>query len=327
MNTRLDARTYSFHGLGLHVSADPLIARAVHARFAQLPQIRTAASDLCFQFICVQETEKQHLDRPTEAARPIYESAAGDVLFADDTDVLSITCPDTARVICAPSDGRTRVSILHSQAERHQWLISHPLLTLPLIETLKRRGLYSVHAAGLAANGNGLILAGTSGAGKSTLTLALLRGGFDFLGDDMLFLKRKGDGLRLLAFPDEIDITDETASFFPELSDLRETPKDQGWPKHQISPTTHFAAKTVWACHPAAVVFPRVAGTGRSVLAPIDRDEALMELAPNVLLTTTAESQAHLNALAELVETSRCYRLETGRDLENIPALLGGLIR
>jgi len=303
------------------------VAEAVHARFAQLARIRQTPADLIFQLVCVPDTEQRRFAQPEETARPIYESTMGEVLYADDTDMLYITCPDAGRAMCAPASGHTHVSILQSQAGRRQWLISHPMLTLPLIETLKRHGLYSVHAAGLASNGKGLILAGTTGAGKSTLTLALLRGGFDFLGDDMLFLKRNEDGLRMLAFPDEIDITDETAAFFPELGNLREMPKSQGWPKHQVPATRHFDVKTVWACRPAAIVFPRVAGTAQSVLTPIDSDEALMELAPNVLLTTTTESQAHLDALAELVETCQCYRLETGLDLTNLPTILGSLLR
>ena len=46
------------------------------------------------------------------------------------------------------------------------------------------------------------------------------------------------------------------------------------------------------------LVFPRVANTVKSVLLPMDRGEALLELAPNVLLTEARSSQAHLDALA-----------------------------
>ena len=56
------------------------------------------------------------------------------------------------------------------------------------------------------------------------------------------------------------------------------------------------------------------------------RGEALLELAPNVLLTEPRSSQAHLDALAALVEASACYRLATGRDLDGAVRLLEGIV-
>ena len=49
----------------------------------------------------------------------------------------------------------------------------------------------------------------------------LVRAGFAFMGDDTLFLTAPNSGkLRVLAFPDEADVTEQTASFFPELQKL-----------------------------------------------------------------------------------------------------------
>jgi len=75
------------------------------------------------------------------------------------------------------------------------------------------------------------------------------------------------------------------------------------------------------------LVFPRVAGAPESELTPLSPGEALLELAPNVLLTEARSSQGHLDALAELVERSACYRLATGTDLEAAVELLGGLLQ
>jgi hypothetical protein len=44
------------------------------------------------------------------------------------------------------------------------------------------------------------------------------------------------------------------------------------------------------------------------------------------LLTDAGSSQAHLDALAELVKASRCYRLETGMDLDRLTELLPSLV-
>ena len=61
-------------------------------------------------------------------------------------------------------------------------------------------------------------------------------------------------------------------------------------------------------------------------VAPMET-EALLELAPNVLLTAPARGGAHLAALGRLVHGCTCHRLATGRDLEALPALLLDLLR
>ena len=78
-----------------------------------------------------------------------------------------------------------------------------------------------MHAAGFSKDGKVILIPGTSGAGKSTLAITLLRGGFGYLSDDMVFLQRRSDGLGVLSFPEDVDVSDQTINFFPELEFLR----------------------------------------------------------------------------------------------------------
>jgi hypothetical protein len=201
-------------------------------------------------------------------------------------------------------------------------MASHPMLTLPLIDHLKRHGRFSLHAGCLSRAGEGLLLAGTSGAGKSTLTLALLRAGFDFLGDDLVFLTTGPDGVRALAFPDEIDVTDETIRFFPEMAYLLATPRATGWPKRQVRPENLYGSTVVCECRPRVLVFPRITGQSTSAITPLERGLAFMEIIPNILLTDPDSSQAHFDSLSALVEQCECYRLEAGTDLDEAVDLL-----
>lgn len=296
--------SYSFHGLNLRVSAPDEVLRAFHARFAALPQNGDGPPDLLF------EVGSQAIERP-EGARTVYEPPLGEVVYHDGRDLLYLE-HGRLRALCEPAAGRVRFSVTSADL----WVLSHPLLSVTMMELLKRRGLFGVHAAGASLDGRALVLAGTSGAGKSTLSVALSRAGFGFLGDDTLFLR----GGRVLAFPDEIDLTEESLSFFP---DLRLAPAPAGWRKRQLRAD---AARIVWESEPAVLVFPRVSGRPWSELRPIDAGEALLELAPNVLLTEPASSQAHLDALAGLARASRCWRLETGTDLDEAVGLLRELM-
>lgn len=298
---------YLFHGLSLGVSAPGEVLRAFHARFSLLPRDGSLSPDLLF------EVGARGPERP-EGARTVYEPPQGEVVYDDGRDILYLR-QGSVSALCEPAAGRVRLS--SPAGGEDLWILSHPLLSVPMMELLKRRGLFGIHAAGASLGGRALVLAGTSGSGKSTLSVALDLAGFGFLGDDTLFL----DGKRVLAFPDEIDLTEDSLSlFFP---DLRFAPAPDGWRKRQLRADP---ARVVWESEPAELVFPRVSGRPRSELRPIDAGEALLELAPNVLLTEPASSQAHLDALAALARASRCWRLDTGTDLDEAVGLLRELM-
>ena len=322
----MTGRAYLLHGVRLGVLATGEGERAaagVHARLAGLPPDGGPPFDLTFEM----EVSGSHRFERPEAARPVYDPPLGEVVYDDAADRLFIGYGPRLRVLCEPGSGRARASAAGME-EEDLWSLSHPLFTLPLVELLKRRGLYGLHAGGVCKGGKALLLPGTSGAGKSTLTLALARAGFGLLGDDTLFLARRpgGEGPRVLAFPDEFDLTEQTVSLFPDLAPDLGGPRPAGWRKRQLRVERVYGTPVVWECAPAVLVFPRVAGARHSELEPMSPGEALLELAPNVLLTEPRSSQAHLDALAELVAASDCYRLATGTDLEEAVRVVGDLL-
>lgn len=317
---------YEVHGIRLAVTVDrPALAAALEARLRHLAAGDEREPDLILQFFCVPDDAPHWIERPAGRLRQISRPKTGEIVYCDESDQIYLDYADRVRLLCEPGRGRTSASIRDAEANSH-WFLSHPLFTLPLIESLKRRGRFSVHAAGLCLGDHCLLLPGDSGSGKSTLTVALVRAGFGFLSDDTVFLAHRPEGLRVLAFPDEIDVTDQTAGFFPELAHLPALPGVDGWTKRQVWPERVWGAEIVRESAPAAVVFPRIADSDRSTITPLDPAAALCELASNVCLTEARSSQAHLDILAELVREHGCYRLETGRDLERVPDLLRELL-
>ena len=239
--------------------------------------------------------------------------------------ILYLEVPGRGRALCDVNSRRVHVSYPESEAS-DPWLLAHLFFTVPLAELLKRRGLYMVHAAGLAVAGKGLLVAGQSGAGKTTLALALLRAGFDFLADDTVFLSLGKNGLRILAFPDEVDVTAQTLGFFPELRRLTQASKPSGRLKQPIRATSLYQVRPCWECEPEAIIFPQPGKSSRGLLAPMSKPEALVQLVCNVLRTEPSSSQAHLDALAGLVRNCRCYRLQTGLDFDRLPELLRSVL-
>jgi len=261
------------------------------------------------------------IQTPAGNWRPFYELQRGTILYEDISDKVYMDYDHCVSVHCDPMAGYTRWLVLHPDDGRCLGG-THLLFTIVFLELLKRRSRYSLHAAGLYLNGKSLLIAGPSGFGKTTLAIALVRAGFDFLGDDTVLLMHHEEGVRICALPEQLAITQNTTSFFPELAYLLAQPRAKGRPKREIDINDVFGTRIVWNCNPNVVVFPRIANTSKSMLSRISPAEALAELLPNVLLTEAVSSQAHLNILGRLARENRCYRLDTGKDFDEIPKLL-----
>ena len=308
---------FDVHGVRVVVDVPDSAARtAIDARLARLRAPEPGDADIRFEI-----RTGRPVERPPGAGRPVYPWDVGEASWFDDAGLLFISAGDHTRLLAAPATGRVEITtndVLLADA----WLLARPLLTLPLVELLKWRGLYSLHAAGVAAGGRALLLAGASGSGKSTLSLALARAGLEFMADDMVFLEAGG---RVHPFPEQLDVSPEAAAWFEELRGLGDVPAD-GWPKHRVHVDEALGARLGAAAAPAALVFPAIAGGERSRLEPLSAAEALVELAPNVLLTDPAMAQRHLDVLGELARTTPVYRLFAGTDLGRAVAELRALV-
>jgi hypothetical protein len=322
--------TCSVHGVGLSVTAGPEVLAALQARLEAFPLTGGEGPRLDFEFLPADDPRSRHVARPAGHGRRVLDLTTGSVDYFPASQMLFVELGARGRALC---DVRARrvLAAYPATDENGVWVAAHPLFTIPLAELLKREGRFMVHAAGLARDGRGLLVPGASGAGKTTLTLALLRSGFGFLADDTVFLTQRPRGatprLAALAFPDEVDLTEQTAAFFPELVAQPDRPSPAKRPKRAVSALRVYGVTPVWECPPVALVFPQIAPVSRSVLTPISPDEALLQLLCNVVRTDTDASQAHLNALGVLVQQCACLRLQTGRDFAALPDLLAGVLQ
>jgi hypothetical protein len=285
------------------------------ARLRLLPRAGgTASIDIEIESL---DEPARALPRPTGRRRSLFESAYRFDYFPDD-DVIYLS-EDGVVARCDASAGRARIAVRPGDP-RARFLATHLMLTLPLVELMKRRDHFAVHAAGVAMGSRVAMLAGPGGSGKSTLALTCVRAGFAFLGDDVLFLSVDGGRQRIAAFPDELDIADSALGFFPDLQrDLATVPPPAGRPKRPLHPERHGPLEIAWDAEPAALVFPAVGA--RTEIEPLSAEAALVALVPNVIRTETAASQRHLDALGLLARRCPAYRLNV-RDPRDVPPLL-----
>jgi hypothetical protein len=314
---------YDFHGVPLLIqSEDPRIPKFLSSRLRYFSTREADPRGVRFEY---RNGGPGHANPPAHA-RSVYDAPVGTVLYDDASDRLFIDYEDTIGSVADLRAGLV-TTVLRNASVEACWLASHPFFTLTLLEQMKRQRLFGVHAALLARNGRAVIIPGTSGAGKSTLTLCLLRAGFEFGGDDLCFITPDDDVMRVFSFPDEIDVAEKTVEFFPELGFLRGTQRRPGAAKWPLLPEQVYPIRFVNECAPSVLVFPHIADSEESRLEPIRSADALLELVPNVLLTDADASQAHLDALGQLIRLSQCWRLSTGRDFDRIPGMLNRLLQ
>ena len=209
----------------------------------------------------------------------------------------------------------------------HPDILSNFIFLIGLSELLRSRDLYLIHAAALARNGKGLLIPGFTGSGKTTLSIALLREGFRFLGDDRTFIKKETDGLKLLAFPDELDVTKETISSFPEMKELPQDAFKLGPRKKKFWVERVYPDSIVNISVPKILLFPKIVQKEESQLQPLSKAEAVGRLLPHSLLVfdrTIAEKHFHL--LCHLVEKADCYQLDFGKDFLHVHKLIKKII-
>jgi hypothetical protein len=262
---------------------------------------------------------------PPGGLRTVYDAPGGPIGYSDASDQIFVDYGGRVRLLCTPARGLIEMAFTGA-APDDPVLAAYPLLTLALVETMKRFGRFPLHAAGLSLHGRGVLVPGASGAGKSTTTVALVRAGFSFLSDDTVFLTGSEEGIWVAGFPDEIDVTDTTVAMVPELAYLAGAPIRPGREKHSFRVEDVFGVTPLAGCRPEFLVAPEVVGGARSELEELAPSDALVALLPNVLLTEPAASQAHLDMLARLVRSVRCLRLRVGSDLDAAAACVTDLV-
>jgi hypothetical protein len=316
---------YLLAGLVVEVdAAEPFVAQLVESRLRPRRTGSTRPADVAVE-IRGPTDDRRWPAPPDGAGRPIYDTPATPIEYFESTDQLFVDLDGHARLLCTPGEGLIQLAITGSEPG-DPVLASHALLSIGLVETLKRFGRFPLHAAGLSRRGQGILVPGTSGAGKSTTSVALVRAGFDFLADDTVFLTSSADGIWVEGFPDEIDVTANTVGMVPELAHLASAPLRPGRDKHSFRVEEVFGVTPLDRCRPAFLITPQVVGGTGSEVVPLAPSEALVGLLPNVLLTEPVATQAHLDMLAELVREVRCLTVRVGSDLDAVGRCIADLV-
>jgi len=216
------------------------------------------------------------------------------------------------------------------------WVSSHNQLSLydrgkplhfPLLLWHSEKGAEVIHAALIARNGQGVILAGKGGVGKTTVALACVEAGFDYLGDDYISLEAsQGGSFRGHSLYSATWLMADQLVRFPRLIPHAIYPQRPDQEKTLVL-LSQVLPRRLSSCAPIrALVLPRVTGNPSAQIRPASRAEALFALAPSSILLRPSSGALTLDKLARLAEQVPCHWLELGQDLNEIPPRVEELI-
>jgi HprK-related kinase A len=175
----------------------------------------------------------------------------------------------------------------------------------------------TVHSAVVERNGRALLLPAPPGSGKSTLCAALVARGWRLLSDELAVIDL--DRRVIVPLPRPISLKnrsiDVIRAFWPEArigAVIRDTGK--GDVAHVQPPTRDVGQSAVMAT-PGWIVIPRYVEGERYRLTEIGKGAAMMRLVDNAFNYST-HGRRGFDALADVVERSRCFEFAYGGDLQ-----------
>jgi hypothetical protein len=190
---------------------------------------------------------------------------------------------------------------------------------IALAAALRARAVFHLHAACLVLPGERTVLVpALAGAGKSTLAAALVATGAGYLGDDTVFVVRRGHEVRLLALPREFHLAPRSARAVG-LEEALDAGHETLAGKRRLDAEAAFPGRFRWeAAAPSLILLPRITGEPITRLEPAGPADALGLLLESSALVATRGlpgGQGHLPLLGELADGARVLRAELGLDL------------
>jgi hypothetical protein len=200
---------------------------------------------------------------------------------------------------------------------------SLPLLTI-LDWWLAERDLHCIHAAAVGLESAGVLLAGRGGSGKSTTALACLRSPLRYVADDYCLLSVAG-APRALALYSSGKLAPSQLARMSFLTPPG-APSRRCDDKEVVFLERAFGAKLLPGFPVRAVLAPRITGRAGTSVTALPPGEAMRALAPSSLFQLGGARQRRLHAIAALVRTVPCYRLDLGTDLDAVPGVILDLL-
>ena len=167
------------------------------------------------------------------------------------------------------------------------------------------------HASAVEHGGRAILFPASMGSGKTTLVAGLLLRGLRYVTDEMVAIDPATS--TVWPYPKPLGIDPGSWGILQSLRPVVDPSLvpflEEGW---HVPPGAIGRDVVAPACEPGFVITPRYERGASTELVEIRRSEAMVVLAENAFNITTFGTQASMEAMARVVQGSRCYRLTVG---------------
>lgn len=197
--------------------------------------------------------------------------------------------------------------------------VPYHMVATPLVPILSwflgERGLPVIHAAAVATERGGVLLAGRSGTGKSTAALACLRDGLGFLGDDLCLVEAGSPPIVHSLFCSAKLVVSDAARF-PALSPARVRPPSSGWEKAVYLFDRERRTAVVRRAPLLGVAIPV---RGAAAVAPaLTARQGFLAMAPNTVFQLPGAARAACAGVKEVVSRLPVHPVGVGTSIDDI---------
>jgi len=296
-----------------------------------VPSISPNAQEPAIQFrVSLVET----LLSPSISSQLIYSDQAGKAgedhnllsVFEDGTqlhiyfgDYATVTMPWAEKAVDEGASITVQLTVHALQPRRLEDIVFGSLAPL-----LRRRGVYLIHAFAAAKGNKAILLAGESGSGKSTTGLCLVRQGWAYLANDVVFLKEHEGIVEAWPTPGGISLDPTTVELLPHLA--HQFTGDRLRAGKQYFPAREIIEDWASPAPVAVICFPRVNGDAVSNIHKLSQSVAIARLMEGSIdRWDRPVLRDHIRLLERLGRQSESYDLSLGRDTEQLQRILNGL--
>jgi hypothetical protein len=311
------SETAQLHAISLRVHADhPKLHRVAQSFLAPLV-IRDGDPEEVLEFFL-------HLRLNGDPSLPTPTGALAQLQFVNDSSfradgALSFRTKDGSNLDADVAAGRAWGTLTPDLTLRRH--VFADLLLAPLMEMLKHRGYFGLHAAALTRNGTGYLFPATAGQGKTTVALGLIKQGFHYLADDKVLLRQRDDDITAMAFTRRFNIDPDIGDKYQELAFVTGLEPLPLSTKRPVDVSTVYADSFVSHCRPRFIVHLRRTPTSRSRIVPLSRSDSFTRLMQQTILAFDRPTAAkQLELFGRLVARTQSYLLDNGNDLYGEPA-------
>lgn len=205
------------------------------------------------------------------------------------------------------------------------WQVSESLI----LALLREKGIPCMHAAAIEKEGKGILFPAMICSGKTTLTIELVRSGYRYLADDLVFIN---DELEALCFPTRIGVTEYTLRRFDDIISTESLIKVPYSYKEYLRLDNIFPGSIADKCRPEYILFP---SPGKETeLRRLNKADALTRLIPSMYNDNELLQNYHkltgfnkspiFERAADLIDATEHYELIVGE--RGLKEVIDGLL-